>query len=416
MIWKLAWRNLWRHRGRSLIMISAVGLAYALALVALGINDDAHARMLEEAATAAGGDLLIHGEGYWATRASDIVIADGDEVLDRVRGVDGVRAAIPRIIVTGLVSTSSDSRPVYLQGIRPELESALTDYADDLVAGTFLEGEERAPLVLGSRLAERLELELGDRVVLTASGPDGEMTRSLFHLTGTIEAGTRELDEMIGLTTLDAAARAMGMDGMLSQVGVLTGAGADVDSVAARIRATLAAPPRDSDLEVLTWAEAVPEMVGFIAIDDAFGYIYLAIIFAVVLFSIANTFLMAVMERVREMGLLNALGLRHGRLGRLLLAETVLLIVLAMSLGFLMGYGGHLAIDHWGVSTASAYGLEDLELSGIDVADMVIYSRINPAKWIAASVLVALATLLSALYPAWRATRLAPAEAMRFYE
>jgi putative ABC transport system permease protein len=413
MLLKLAWRNLWRHRTRTLIMASAVALAYALMLAGIGIADDGHTRMLQKAAEAAGGDVLVHGDGYWDTRASDIVIGDGEVVLARVRGVPGVDQAIPRVLINGLVSTSADNRPVMLQGIEPTAETVLHEYPEDLIAGSWFEDDRPDPLILGSRLAERLEVEVGDRVVLTASDPDGEMTRALFHLTGVIETGLREMDEGLGLTTVDAARRALDRDSMLTQVGVVTADDADHELVAERIRATVDAP--GNGLEVLTWEEAIPEMVGLIEIDDAFGYIYYVVIFAVVLFSITNTFLMAVMERVREFGLLNALGLRNERIGRLLLAETALLVLLAMAAGFLLGYGGHLAANHWGIPMSS-YGMDEVEMSGVDMADLVMYSTINPMKWAVASALVAVSTVAAALYPAWRASKLAPAEAMRFYE
>jgi ABC-type lipoprotein release transport system permease subunit len=412
MLWRVAWRNLWRHRGRTLIMASAVALSYALMLVSMGINDDAHGRMLREAARAAGGDILVHGQDYWDTRASDIVIAGADSVLRAIGMVPGVRAAVPRVLIGGLVGTASDTRPVLLQGIRPEREAEMRDIAEDLKAGTFLTGGERDPVVLGSRLVERLEAELGDRIVLTATQPDGEVTRALFHLTGVLETGTRQLDEVLGYTTLEAAQRAVAMEGMVTQIGLLTEHDADVATAAARVEAALG--PGDS-LEVLTWQQAVPEMVGLVEIDDAFGYIYLVVIYAVVLFSITNTFLMAVMERVREFGLLNALGLRGARVGRLMLNESVLMTLLAMAIGLALGLAGHLAVAHWGISMAS-WGFEEVEVAGIDFADMVMYSTITPHKWVIGSALVALATIASAVYPAWRAARLAPAEAMRFYE
>jgi ABC-type antimicrobial peptide transport system permease subunit len=155
-------------------------------------------------------------------------------------------------------------------------------------------------------------------------------------------------------------------------------------------------------------------MVGFIEVDDAFLYIYLVVIFAIVAFAIANTFLMAVMERVREFGLLNALGLRGSGVAGLLLTETVLMTAVAMSIGFLLGLAGHLAASHWGIPV-SAWGVDSMEVSGVDFASMVMRSKITPIKWVAASILVALVTLGSALYPAWRASRLAPSEAMRFF-
>lgn len=394
-------------------MGSAVAFIYGLTLVGMGINDDGHRRMLEEASSAAGGEVLVHAEGYWETRSSDRVIREGREVLGAVRGVDGVRVAIPRILVDGLVSSPIASSAVLLQGVMPELETRLADPADDLARGSFLAGERSDPLVLGARIVERLELELGDRVVLTASDPEGELTRALFHLTGVVATGVRDLDEVVGYTTLEAAREAVGMEGMYTQVGVLTTEDASVEDVAARVRAALG--DRAAALEVLTWTEAVPEMVGFIELDDALGYLYMGVLLVVVLFSITNTFLMAVMERVRELGLLNALGLRGRRIGYLLLAETTLLVGIAMSAGLLLGVAGHLAVDRWGIPMAS-FGLEEMEISGLDVSDLVFYSTVTPAKWAVASALVAVATVASALYPAWRASRLSAAEAMRFYE
>jgi len=414
MLWRMAWRNLWRHRTRTLIMTSAVAFSYALFLASMGMGDNGHQQMLEEAAEGAGGDILVHAKGYWASRSSDLVIRNASAVMPVVEETPGVEAAIPRIIVNGLVSSPVGNRPLLLQGIDPQRELALKDYSEDVKRGEYLtESDRDDPIILGATIVEKLELELGDRVVLTASGPDGEITRALFHLTGILETGLPEMDQNVGLTTLAAAREAMEMPGMLTQIGVIQNPDVPLDEMAQQIRQ--ATDSAGDGLEVLTWQEAIPEMVGFIEIDDAFLYIYIIVIFAVVAFAIANTFLMAVMERVREFGLLNALGLRGGGIARLLMAETVLMTLLAMTVGFILGYSAHLALSHWGIPVAM-WGVDDMEISGVDFADMVMRSTITPVKWVVASIMVALITLGSAVYPAWRASKLAPAEAMRFYE
>jgi ABC-type lipoprotein release transport system permease subunit len=414
MLWRMAWRNLWRHRTRTLIMTSAVAFSYGLCLFSMGIGDDGHQQMLDQAVEGAGGDVLVHADGYWDSKSGDLVIQEGGAIVSAVQEVPGVDAAIPRMIINGLVSSASGTRPLLLQGIDTDREPALRDFAEDVDYGAYLTSSDRDdPLILGVVIVEKLDLELGDRVVLTATQPDGEITRALFHLTGIIETGFQEVDEMVGLTTLEAAQNAVAAGGMLTQVGVVMDEGLVSDTVAARIRSALGS--RGGDLEVLTWQEAVPDMVGFIEVDDAFLYIYLVVIFAIVAFAIANTFLMAVMERVREFGLLNALGLRGRGVAGVLLTETFLMTALAMAIGFILGYAGHLAASHWGIPL-SMYGVEDMELSGVDFASLVMRSKIIPLKWVGASVLVALVTLGSALYPAWRASRFEPAEAMRFYE
>ena len=413
MLWRMAWRNLWRHRTRTLIMTSAVAFSYGLCLFSMGMGDDGHQQMLDEAAEGAGGDILVHANGYWESKSSDLVIGDGDGVLATVESVPGVRAAIPRMIINGLVSSASGNRMLFLQGIDPERELALRDLSEDVKVGDYLDATGRDdPIILGAVIVEKLELELGDRVVLTATQPDGEVTRALFHLTGVIRTGLADVDEVMGITTLEAAQKAIGAQGMLTQIGVMSDPALPSDSVAGLIRASTQA--RGNGIEVLTWQEAIPEMVGFIEVDDAFLYIYLVVIFAIVAFAIANTFLMAVMERVREFGLLNALGLRGRGVAGLLLTETLLMTALAMSIGFALGFAGHLAASHWGIPVAM-WGVDSMEVSGVDFASLVMRSKITPAKWVAASILVAFVTLGSALYPAWRASRLAPSEAMRFF-
>ena len=413
MLWRMAWRNLWRHRTRTLVMTSAVAFSYGLCLFSMGMGDDGHQQMLDEAAEGAGGDILVHANGYWESKSSDLVIGDGDGVLATVESVPGVRAAIPRMIINGLVSSASGNRMLFLQGIVPERELALRDLSEDVEVGAYLDASDRDdPIILGAVIVEKLDLELGDRVVLTATQPDGEVTRALFHLTGVIRTGLADVDEVMGITTLGAAQRAVGAQGMLTQIGVMSDPTLPSDSVAGLIRTSTQA--KGNGIEVLTWQEAIPEMVGFIEVDDAFLYIYLVVIFAIVAFAIANTFLMAVMERVREFGLLNALGLRGRGVAGLLLTETLLMTALAMTIGFALGFAGHLAASHWGIPVA-IWGVESMEVSGVDFASLVMRSKITPAKWVAASILVAFVTLGSALYPAWRASRLAPSEAMRFF-
>lgn len=414
MLWRMAWRNLWRHRSRTLILASAIMLSYALLLASMGLGDDGHRQMLDAAVEGAGGEVLVHARGYWERRTGDLLIDDASSVVETLTSVPAIRTVLPRVLVSGLLSTARGNRPVQLMGVDPVREMALRDISEHVVEGSRLEdATERAPVLLGRPVARELEVKPGDRIVLTASGPDGELTRALFHVAGIIESGRADLDEMVAYTNIAAAREALGLGDQLTQVGLLTRSGVDVD--AARSAVVRALGDRAEALEVLTWRTALPEMVGFIQIDNAFLYLYGVIIYLVVIFAIANTFLVAVMERIRELGLLNALGLRGGRIARLILAETTLLTGVSMTVGLALALGIHLALVHWGVPVA-LYGVKDMELSGVDISSLVMRSEIVPFKWLVASGLVAVSTVASAVYPALRAARLAPAEAMRFYE
>ncbi len=408
-MWTIAWRNLWRNRTRTFILGTAITVSYAIMLIFLGIGDDLHSRMNQAAERTAGGAILVHGKGYWEARSNDVILRNPRAVRSQIRNLDGVKSIIPRVYVHGLLHSPEGSNPIRLTGIDPERESNLRDFSRHLERGSFLPDNEERPLVLGSGLVDGLQLELGDRVVLTATGPEGRLRRELFYLTGVLKTGSRDLDESLALTNLGVARKALGLDGGITQFGLLLEEGQNTKKVTEAIRSSLG--ERMKRLEVLPWQTALPGLVGFIKADNAILYIYILLVFLIVAFSIINTFLMAVRERVRELGLLSALGFNNIQIVKVVLYETTFLAVVAMIAGLALGLLGHFTVDHYGI-----YMGAEMEVSGVALERVRIYSEIRPFKWGLFSMGVFVITIGGALYPAWRATRLAPAKAMNFYE
>lgn len=412
-MWTLAWRNLWRNRTRTVILGSAIALTYAMMLLSIGMADDMHTRMKEAARKVAGGQVLIHGEGYWNRRSTEITVPHPDTLRSRIEGLPDVKVVIPRVIGDGLLKSTAGNAPLQLYGIDPAREKVLEDPGRYLTEGDFLDGPHGPPLALGSGVVGRLNAEVGDKLVLTAPDADGELTRGLFRLGGVLESGSRQLDETLGYTTLSHARDVLNMEGRLTQLGVL-GVGS-IGSEPLKRRITSHLRDHRDHLEVMTWQEAMPEMVGFIQIDNAFTYVYVIVIFLIVTLSITNTFLMSVKERVGELGLLSALGFNDARIARMILAETVLLAALTMLSGLGLGLLGHAALNEWGLDL-TLFMDRGIEVSGVTMSDMVAHSEIRPFKWILASAGVLAAIVLSALYPVWRAIRLAPAQALQVGE
>ncbi len=412
-MWKLAWRNLWRNRTRTVILLTAIALPYAMMIVSFGFIGDFLKKMQDRSAETAGGSVLIHGEGYWNARSNDIVVDDAGEVERAVGRRAGGAATIPRVVLSGMLTSPRGTAGGQVTGIVPEKQAELRDFSRYLVEGDFLSGDHERPLVLGVELVDRLEVELGDKIVMTASDLDGEMTRALFRLRGVVETGSGPMDESFAYTTLEGARQALGLGEQVHQIGVLARQGVEAEAVAQAIDRELGG---DSDrLEVLTWREAMPEMVSYLEMEEGGMNVMLVVIFVIVSFVIANTFLMSVMERVREFGLFSALGLDDWRIGRLVFAETVLLTLVAVAIGLALGLAGHFALDHYGLDMAQMFG-GDMELSGIALTDMVMRSEMVPGKWLVGTLGVVVLIFASAAYPAWKATRLAPTKAMEFYE
>ncbi|TXD38276.1 ABC transporter permease [Lujinxingia vulgaris] len=410
-MWKIAWRNLWRNRTRTAIIASAIAFSYGLMLISMGVSADSYAKMEAKAQEATGGSVLVHGAGWWESQGSDVVVGEPAPVMERAGELPEVVEVMPRVIINGLLSSARGNEAVRLIGVVLEREEALADLDDDLVEGAFFSEQYDAPVVISEGLAQRLSVSVGDKVVLTASRVDGEVTRALFYVSGLLKSGMAAEADLQAYTPLKTAQEAVGMGEALTQVGVLVRGVEAQDEVIAALNEVEGA----GELEVLSWQEAVPEMSGLLEFDEAVNQIYFAVIFLIVLFAIANTFLMAVMERVREYGLLSALGVGPGQVGRLVIWEALYMALVGMVVGFVMGLVGHLVIAHVGIDMA-AMGAGDMEMAGIGMNDLVVRSHLEPMRWLVASVMVLAVVMISAVYPAVRAMRLAPSQAMRFYE
>lgn len=405
---KIAWRNLWRNKTRTFIAISAVAVTYALTIANMGVAESMYQKMQKGAALSAGGSVLIHGKGYWDVQLNDVVLKNPIPIVDKLKERKDVSAIASRVIINGLISSSTSSLGVRLSGINVDDEKAFQDFSPHAVHKKFI-GCEDKPIALGQKLVSDLGLEMGDKVVITATAPDGEVTRALFYLCDALKTGSRELDKMIAFAPINDLQKAFNFGDAVTQIGILS---TEREALSADLKTTL---KRDTDpLEVLIWEEAMPDLVGMIKMDAAFGDLFNLILFIVVLFAIMNTFLMIVMERVREFGLLSAIGLTPLQVSKTIFLETLVITLLSIVIGFTIGFSIHFYIASVGIDIASLYG-DSIEMGGVSMTDTVMRSVVAPKRWLSATIAVFFLTMASAIYPAWKAGRLAPAESMRFF-
>jgi ABC-type lipoprotein release transport system permease subunit len=410
---RLAWRNLHRSRTRTAISATAIFLSFFVMLFNFSLKDASYQQMLRAAVKVAGGSVLVHAEGWQESRAANLLVTSPGRVVEAARRLPEVRAVIPRMLIEGLISSARGAEPVRLQGVDRQAQSAVSDLARFLAQGTYLEPNEDQPLVVGPKLARKLAVMLGDRVVLTATDRNGEMARALFHVSGILQPRTG-LEEGVAFTSLAAAAAVVGAEGTCTEIGLLLADDNRRGEVASAMRAALSVPG-EQRLEVLTWEQVLPELQGTIRSDKALTYLLVLVIFVVVGFGIANTLLTSVLERVRELGLLSALGLTPVRTAGLVLAESALLAIFSLSLGYAFMLAMHHAFTSQGIEVAALAGMK-VEWGGVILDDVRLRTAIDPARWLFGGAGVALIVVASALYPAWKATRLDPAQAMRTYE
>ncbi len=410
MIARIAWRNLWRNKTRTAIVVSAIAFSYGLMLFMFGITQDSYAKMEDTIVEAIGGHILIHGDGYWDLPTGGQTVEQPSVRRREIEEMPEVSAVAERVVGYGLIGTAVTSEGAQLRGVRPEDERAFVDLEDRVLEGGILTGERDMPVVIDVEEAATLGVGIGDRVVVTGSEIDGDVTRGLFFVDGILESTPGQIDEGTAFVRLEDLQALLGYGDAVTQIGVRLHDDETRHDVATRLRRQF----DGHQLEVLTWDEAVPEFLALIELDQAMTWVYLLVIIFIVVLGITNTFLMAVMERVREFGLLSALGMGPKSVGVLIMVETAFLAAVGMGAGLVLGLVGHFWVSAHGIDMGAAFDM-DIDVSGVSM-EMVIHSHLDLPLWIMGSVVIFLFICVAALYPAWRAMRLAPSEAMRFYE
>ena len=408
----LAWRNLWRNRRRTGIAVSMVAVGLSLAIFAIGLGDGGHVQMIRSAIRMGEGHLTIQPRGYLATPSNDLYLHLGETLLTHPPLVTAEARVAPRIALQVLVSTAYNSLGVGLEGIEPRADPFTDLLRPRLTDGAWLEPGDDTGVLVGRHMADKLHVRIGSKLVVMAGGSGGEVESRLGRVRGIFESGLEQLDSYLVLTTLPFARPLLpGLqrgrdDQAVTRLAIFLD---DPDQLPALKARLIASPPPEG--VVLDWQEMMPQVVNFVIVDDLFNYIWLAFILAMVAFGIVNTILMSALERTREFGLLRALGMKGGTVLVLMLCETVLLALVAMAVGWGIGGGAHLYLAFNGLDLTALYP-EGVETGGMYM-EPIIYSHLSLARVLALSGIVFVTTLLSGLYPAFKAAGISPVAALR---
>jgi len=402
---KLAWRNIWRNRRRSAIIILAIAVGLAGVIVYEAFMVGMAVQMVENIVGTSLGDLQVHRRGFRESRALELTI-DDPKLLQVVQETEHVAAAAPRVRAQGLISSARAAARVEILGIDPTAEPAVSTVARSLVRGRFLAaGDERA-IYLGEALAKKLKIALGRKVVLLAQGLAPEMGSDAFHLVGTFKTASPDFDKVTVYIPLAAAQELLSLDGKISEIVVRVDQQRNLEQVDAALGAKL-----DPNIyyEVLTWKELAPDLVQMKQLWEGMLYLFAVVIYIAMVFGVTNTMLMAVAERTRELGVMLALGTRPGRIFRLILLETTLMGLVGVALGGAASLG----LTWW-------LALRGLDLGwfvrGLEFMNLgrIIYPVLTPSVLLISGSSALVAAVLAALWPAWRAVRLEPVEALRY--
>jgi ABC-type lipoprotein release transport system permease subunit len=402
----LAWKNLWRNRRRSLITLTALSLSLMLMQGFHNLAVGSYARMIDNGVRAGSGHIALYRGDYNRSRNEALTFAAGN-LLKPVSAMTEVEHVLPRVYLPGLAQSSRESRGILLTGIAPPGEASVNPFLRQLEAGNLLDSSEGRGALLGSRLASELKLTVGNKLVITVQNRQGDLTNELFRIRGIVHTGLRDVDGSLVMVGLDKAASMGGFPGEIHELALILNRSGSVSEVMPELTALL----QQSPVHAVAWDIAMPNLANSIKLDYASQKFIFAIMLLIVTIGVINTMLMSVMERVREFGIILAIGAAPGRLFRMILAEGLVMGTLSVVTGSLLGslLTWYLA-DH-GIDLRRLMP-QSMEFGGV-IFDPVLRA-IWDLPWMAKISLYLLGLALAAtLYPAIKAARLAPAEAMR---
>jgi ABC-type lipoprotein release transport system permease subunit len=401
-VMRLAWRNLWRAPRRTGIVLVAVAVGIGGVVLSMAIYNGMLFQMVETAIETELGHLQVHAPGFDQNPLLRIRLEDGGKAAIRaLEGRPEVRAFARRVRSEGLVSSPRANAGVSVLGIDPAAESQVSSLARTVVRGDYLDGARRRVL-LGQELATRLHVDVGSKVVLSVQDLAGDLTGEAFRVGGIFKSASGEIDRTTIFVRLPESQSLFGLGEAISELVIVARDPDDILALKQRMQHELG-----EQAVVQTWQELRPFLVQFIELFNQTGWAMYAAVFVAMLFGIANVLLMSVFERTREIGVVLALGMQPRRIVAVVVLESLWLTLLGLALGYAVAaFGVFLMRD----------GI-DLSLFAKGLSWMGIGSRIVPVIRtydLVVPVTVAVITAgVASLWPALRAARLRPAQAMR---
>ena len=403
----LAWRNLWRNRRRTLITLASIIFGFFLAILGTALQDRNWDDMINIAARLGGGHLSIQSPEYQDSPTLKHSLNSVTEALETARSQPGVTNAVPRVLGQAMINTAHESYGAAVIAFDPGLEDETTlGILEGLtLPEEFLRGEHA--ILLGQRLAENLRAELGDKIVYTLTDKNGDITSGMARLRGMVKTGAPSLDAGLALLPLNSMRETLGLsEDQASQVAVFLNDQRKSEHTAESLQEEL------TGHAVLPWNKARPELATFIALKVG-GALFMQVLIAILVAAgIFNTLFVSVMERVREFGIMRAIGWPSGRLFRLVMLESLFLALVGLVAGVLVTAGPYYFLSRRGIDISAMLGEEVMEVAGVGQAS-VLQIGIFPENAVRIALFALVAVLLAGIYPAWKAGRIEPVEAIK---
>lgn len=405
---RLGWRNIWRNKRRSMVVISSIGTGVLLMLFTMSLVNGMNYQMIDNTISTSLGHVSIHRKGFSENLKPSYGFMPDRLLYERTGSAHEVAGWAPRVKIQGMIRSSEASQGVIITGIDPARERTVSMLPQYMLKGMgegYPESSDGQWIIISKQLAEKLDLIPGDRLVLMLQDRNNVIVGESFYLRGVYYSPIDSFDKFVVFTGIKKLQSFAAMGDSISEISVRT----RDRNLSTAAKNEIAGFITESSIEVKTWQEMAPSMMSAIRLYDAIMFIFFMIIFITVIFSVANTMIMAVMERFHELGVMKCIGTRPFNIFLMVTSEAVNLGIAGLASGLaasmiLLGVFAWTGIDLTIFS-------ESMRIWG---TGSVIYPLLMVKDIISSTVIVFITAVIASVYPALKAARIKPMEALNF--
>jgi putative ABC transport system permease protein len=399
---KIASRNIWRSKKRSLIIIMAVSIGLWAGIFMIAFYNGMIEQRINNAITKELSHLQLHNSMFRTEYEIKYTLPEGREILKTIGKETGIKAAAGRIIIKGMTASAAGSSGVTINGVMPKEEQLLTNLNEKIIEGRYFDSQKSNEILISKKISKKLKLKLNKKTILTFQDKEGNLASGAFRVCGiykTINGPYDDSNVFVKINDIDSLA---GIPNTLNEIAILLQSNTILDEKQQRLQHIF---PKT---EIKTWKEIAPELGLTVSVGNQMAYILMGIILLALAFGIINTMMMAVLERTREIGMLLALGMNKFKIFLMILLETIFLIFIGCPFGIVLAFITIAITNKNGIDLSrfievySSFGYESLTYPSLTLTQFGIIMG-----------LVMLTALFSAVFPAIRALNLNPAESLK---
>lgn len=403
MIFTMAWRNIWRNKMRSIVIMLSISIGLFAGIALQALYKGMMKGRVRIAIDAEVGHLQLHDTNFKKEYEPKYVIENGDAVLTAINKIPGVKIAAPRSITNGMLATATGSAGVQINGIIPEKEYEASQLKKKIVEGKLFDTEKKNEVMIGKKLANKMKLKTGSKLVLTFTDSSGAIVSGAFRTVAIYQSANAPLDERNVYITMQDLNALLTTDNTFHEIAVLLNNDEGVPVVQQQLKQQF------PGYLIETWREITPETDLMVKTTNQMSYIIMVIIMFALAFGIINTMLMAILERTREIGMMVALGTNKIKIFLLVLLETIFLTLAGTPIGILVGW---LLSNYYNKNGLDMSGMGKEMMSSFGYSSL-IYPEFPADKIVGVILIVFITAIISCLFPAVKALKLKPVEALQ---